>query len=104
MIVNLLEETLDNLRVHGKSISDVRRVTALQDGYVVACSWQEFARQANKEYDCGYGAVEVNEDLRIEGDGWWLERKEYDGAEGWAFKTARPEPAFEGKVVVFVPF
>lgn len=42
--------------------------------------------QKKTTYDSGYGKSEVAEDLVIVGDGWWLERNEYDGAEWWEYK------------------
>ena len=51
-------------------------------------SWDSFKNAFEKiEYDCGYGHQEVAEDLVVVGNGWWLERSEYDGAEGWDFKS-----------------
>jgi hypothetical protein len=40
----------------------------------------------NFEYDCGYGAAEINQELKIIGQGWWFERYEYDGSEQWEYR------------------
>lgn len=39
------------------------------------------------------GTEEVATDLLVVGDGWWLERHEYDGSEWWEHKAlpAKPE-------------
>lgn len=93
-IRNLLNETLAVLERHGKSFEDVIAVVGIDhpvDGLggepPVACSFAEFAKEASFEYDASYGAVEVNPDLKIVGDGWWLERASYDGSEWWEFRA-----------------
>jgi hypothetical protein len=82
---NLLLETLDELNQYKKKPSDVLWI-GTRDGKK-AMSWEEFANKADFEYDDGYGGVEINLNLVVVGDGWWLERHEYDGAEGWSYKT-----------------
>jgi hypothetical protein len=81
---NLLGETLTFLAAVGKSPRDVLWVGSEDGRY--ALSWEEFAQIADVEYDPGYGAQKIAVDLVVVGDGWWLERWEYDGAEGWSFK------------------
>lgn len=90
--MNLLEETLSDLKENGKSPSDVRWVGS-PSGY--ALSWNNFTKIANIEYDDGFGGQEIATDLVIVGDDWWMERKEYDGSEKWSFKflPAKPNPA-----------
>lgn len=84
-MANLLEETLRVLENNGKTTADVRWVG---DGDEYECSWVEFAALAGKTiYDNGFGGAEVAQDLKVVGDGWWLERHEYDGAEWWEFKS-----------------
>lgn len=84
--VNLLEETLEALREAGKSPADVLWVGSRDGAYAV--SWDEFCAIArNTEYEKDSGAPEIAWDLVIAGDGWWLERREYDGSEWWEFKT-----------------
>lgn len=87
MKTNLLAETLEALKERNKSPSDVLWVgTNAARG-----SWDDFAALADIEYDAGYGGNEINENLVIVGDNWWLERGEYDGSEWWDFKTI-PNP------------
>lgn len=80
--MNLLEETIKILQRQGLSHSDVLFVT---DG-ASNCKWQEFADNANFEYDSGYGGNEIHIHLKVVGKDWWLERGEYDGSEWWEYK------------------
>lgn len=88
--MNLLNETLNILKENGKTTADVRWVGR---GSVNAkCSWDDFAKQANFEYDAGYGSAEIPGDLIVAGDDWWLERAEHGGSEWWEFKAVPAEP------------
>lgn len=81
---NLLEETLQKLKDYDKKEEDVLFVTNGKKAF----SWKRFKELAkNLRYDDGYGAAEINTELKIVGKDWWLERYEYDGAEWWDFKT-----------------
>jgi hypothetical protein len=82
-MVNLLEETLKKLQENGKSEKDVLFV----ESFPLVTDWDSFKRNANFEYDNGYGCNEISLGLKIVGDTWWLERDEYDGSEWWNFKT-----------------
>jgi len=83
MKCNLLRETLTSLKDNGKSTEDVKWCGTR----FVSFTWSKFAEIAEKtDYDDDYGAQEVAKDLMIVGDNWWLEREEYDGAEGWEYK------------------
>lgn len=86
--MNLLEETLRKLTSNGKTESDILWVGSRE----VKISWDNFRKSADVEYDAGFGLQEVAQDLLIVGDGWWLERLEYDGSEWWSFKTSPEEP------------
>jgi hypothetical protein len=88
-MINLLEETLLELRQQNKTVSDVRWIGATNYGYA---TWDDFAKVANVRYDNGFGAQEVASDLVIVGDDWWLERYEYDGSESWDYKTIPTKP------------
>lgn len=91
--MNLLQETLDALKENGKTPADVRWVG--RESINAKCSWDDFAKQANFEYDAGYGSEEIPVDLIVAGDDWWLERAEYDGSEWWEFKAVPAEPDCE---------
>ena len=82
-MVNLLQETIDNLLAHNKDENDVLWV----GDSTSSCSWEEFASRSNFNYDNGYGGEAVNTSLIVVGKGWWLERGTYDGSEWWEFKT-----------------
>lgn len=80
---NLLEETIDFLERYGKVPEDVLWV----GNYIIYFDWENFREASNFEYDDGYGTQEIDPSLKVVGKDWWLERDEYDGAEGWEFKT-----------------
>lgn len=80
---NLLEETLGVLSANGKKPEDVYWVGTPE----LNTGWSEFVKIANVEYNPGYGSQEVATDLLVVGNGWWLERHEYDGSEWWEFKN-----------------
>lgn len=85
---NLLEETKEILKENGKSPKDVWWIGNEEFRF----SWTDFVQLANKEYDGGYGSSEVYEGLKVVGEGWWLERGEYDGSEWWEYKEQPKRP------------
>ena len=87
-MTNLLEETKNYLRDNHKTIDDVKWVGNNKFYFDV----NEFLNIANVEYDSGYGAPEVAQDLLVVGDNWWLERHEYDGSEWWEYKEIPLKP------------
>jgi hypothetical protein len=87
-MINLLKETLNFLFLCGKKEEDVRWVGTKTH----KTTWESFKAKADSEYDNGYGLAKVPLDLLIVGDNWWLERSEYDGSEGWCFKSFPSEP------------
>ena len=91
---NLLEETLKALKEHGRTPEDVAWVGSTSFGWF---TWEEFTKVANQEYEAGWGSQKVASDLVVVGKwwqdrAWWLERWEYDGAEGWAYKELPRRP------------
>jgi hypothetical protein len=100
--VNLLKETQAMLASRGKTPLDVRWVGTRYPNFMEGIAprpneapfgtWEEFAAFASFEYDAGSGGAEVNTDLVIVGDDWWLERGEYDGSEWWDFKQLPTPP------------
>jgi hypothetical protein len=79
---NLWEETIKKLEKHNKSFDDVIVIC----GNDFQITKEDFAKYSKTEYDDGFGAPEVAEDLLIIGPDFWLERHEYDGSEWWEFK------------------
>lgn len=86
--MNLLQETTDMLTAWGKTWDDVLWI----GGADFTISIEDFKRQANREYDDDFGSPEVALDLIVVGKDWWLERYEYDGAEGWVYKAYPAKP------------
>jgi hypothetical protein len=92
--INLLEETLETLKQHEKSETDVEWVGSKEWGWF---TWEEFKELAqNCWYNNSYGLEEIAVDLMIVGQDWWLERRSHDGAEWWEFKK-KPEKPTEKK-------
>ena len=100
-MINLARETLDILKEHGKTIKDIR--------WVGGCLWNKreypdmywespddfFIKAARTNYNNGYGEVELDPQLVVVGDDWWLEREDYDGREWWEFKTMPKKEDYE---------
>ena len=88
-MANLLKETLEILKEHGKTPRDVEWVGSKEWGWF---TWEDFEKIADIEYDNGYGAQEIAEDLLVVGKDWWLTREEYDGSEWWQFNQIPQKP------------
>mgnify|MGYP006284353917 FL=1 len=88
-MTNLFEETKEFLENADKTPEDVKWIGSKTYGYF---NWNQFKEIADEEYYSGYGAQEVASDLVVVGDDFWLERREYDGAEGWSFKEIPTKP------------
>ena len=80
--MNLKEESLEVLRIHGKCKEDLKYVCG--DDFRI--SREQFWKLADTEYD-PYGAPEIATDLTIIGEDFWMERSEYEGSELWDFHT-----------------
>lgn len=94
-MTNLWEETTRMLAAHGKTFENVEYVQGSDFGITK----ENFEKVAKKsDYDSGFGAAEVADDLVVVGDNWWLERQEYDGSEWWEYKE-RPKQISEIKEV-----
>lgn len=87
-MANLLQETEEILAQNGKSLSDIEwwgcRKFKLPNN--------KMRELLNVNYDSGFGGQEIATDLILVGNGFWLERGEYDGSEWWDFHTAPVEP------------
>ncbi len=80
---NLLEETKSAVKDSGHKISDIVFI-GNEDGY--GCSWKEYKKLADVQYDRGFGAAAVATDLTIVfTDGATMYRGEYDGSEWWEY-------------------
>ena len=90
--MNLLSETTDFFERNKLTADDIMFIGSRESGY--RCSWGEFQRLADVEYDSGFGAQEVASDLEIIfRDGGVMWRLEYDGSEGWEYRAPFTEPA-----------
>lgn len=85
---NLWEETIEFLKENDKTFDDVLFIQG-EDFKVTKENFEIVAKKTN--YDSGFGAQRVATDLVLIGDGWWIERCEYDGSEWWEFKTIPTE-------------
>lgn len=85
---NLLQETQEILSENGKTIEDILWIGSRD--YLLELD--KFKEIFNVNYDNGFGAPEIAEDLLVVGDDWWLERHEYDGSEWWEFKAMPQKP------------
>ncbi len=79
-IVNLWEETIEVLKENGFKWENVYSI-GTKEGFIPKEVFHQFAKKYN--YDNGYGIEYVPLDLVIEGKGFRLVRKEYDGSEWW---------------------
>lgn len=86
---NLAEETYRAIQRAGYKPSNIKWVRTATGRISVG----EFFEQAAKiDYDADYGVVHIDPTLEVVGQFWWLERRNYDGLEGWVFQRRRQEP------------
>lgn len=88
-MTNLYDETASVLNAHGLSVEDIVNVYG-EEFSISVDNFLEVSK--NTDYDSGFGSAEVANDLIVAGNDWWLERYEYDGSEGWEFKTMATPP------------
>ena len=85
LMINLLDETRNILKEHGKTLDDIIFVG---DTYThIRISVERFISNADYDYDNGYGFEYVNPKLILVGKDFWLERQTEDGAEWWEYKA-----------------
>lgn len=83
-MMNLLQETIEDIKESGHAPEDIIFIGSETSGH--ACTWDEFTMLADKEYDAGFGAQKVADDLIIVfSDGVRMWRHEYDGSESWHY-------------------
>lgn len=81
-MINFLKETIKIIEKSEHSINDIMFIGSDDGEY--ACTWSEFEKLADFEYDNGYGSEKINHNLIIEfNNNERLIRHEYDGAEWW---------------------
>lgn len=92
--MNLLKETQQTIKRVDKTPEDIIYIGSLGSGH--SCTWKEFCKLADKEYDASFGWAEVALDLCIVfNDGSQLERAEYDGSEWWRYYEKPKLPPVE---------
>ena len=97
-MINLLKETIMFLAKIGKTLEDVLWI----GGNDFTISKDDFIHLANVEYDNGYGINYVPRDLKLVGSDWWIQRREYDGSEGWEYMTFPTKPINEQRINILV--
>ena len=91
-MTNLLKETKEAIASSGHTEADIVFIGSESSGH--QCTWAEFCVLADVDYDSGFGAAQVAQDLIVVfSDGQKLWRGEYDGSEWWEHSTPfkRPE-------------
>lgn len=82
--MNLLKETLEDIKESGHAIEDIVFIGGEDSGY--CCEWADFKVIADINYNSGFGAQEIASDLVIVfSDGSKMWRHEYDGSECWKY-------------------
>ena len=89
--MNLLQETLDDIRRSGHKVEDIVFIGSEISGHY--CTWDEYKKLADIEYDSGFGAQKVASDLVIVfNDKSKMWRHEYDGSESWCYSAPFIKP------------
>jgi hypothetical protein len=83
MMTNLLDETELAIWDSGHTPGDIVFIGSVETAH--ACTWEQFRRLANFEYET-HGVAQIPTDLRIVfRDGSDLHREDVDGLEWWEF-------------------
>ena len=84
---NLLQETIEVLKWHNKTLEDIIFVKDDKDEDINSkITIEELKTILDVNYDNGWGIIEINMHLQLIGKDFWLERHEYDGSEWWEYK------------------
>ena len=95
--MNLLKETIDDIKNSGHKIKDISFIGSESSGH--QCTWKKFTALADKNYDSGFGAQKVASDLMIAFiDGSTMVRGEYDGSESWDYSVPFTMPKDNKKI------
>lgn len=86
--MNFLKETVEGIKKSGHKTSDIVFIGSEKSGH--QCTWKEFTKLADIEYD---GGAEIAGDLIIVfSDGGKMWRGEYDGSEWWEYSPPFKQP------------
>ncbi len=95
--MNLLSETIEDIKDSGHKISEIIFIGSEHSGH--SCTWNEFTALANHDYDNGFGAQKVADDLIIVfKDTAKMWRHEYDGSECWNYSKPFKVPEDKKKI------
>ena len=95
--MNFLAETIDAIKRAGKTIDDIIFIGSEQSGH--CCTWDEFEKMADFDYDNGYGGQDIPRDLIIVfADKTIMRRGEYDGSEWWEWMPIFEMPKEKHKI------
>lgn len=86
--MNFKEETLEIIRISEHTIDDVMFIGSDNGKYRMTI--EKFLEVSDFEYDSGYGAPQIPQDLIIYfKDNTYAERAEYDGSEWWEYNVKK---------------
>ena len=91
--MTLLEETKQKIQDLKYDTDSIVFIGSKETGH--SCTWSEFEKLADIEYNSGYGGQEIASDLAIVfADGMTMFRLEYYGSECWDYITpfVAPKP------------
>lgn len=81
-MINLLQETIKVIQACGHTEREIVFIGSMDSGH--RCTWAQFEKLADIEYDADFGRQNVARDLVIVfTDGNRLARFDYDGEESW---------------------
>ena len=84
MTINFLKETLEAIEQSGHIVDEIVFIGSLETGH--SCSWTEFKKLANQDYNSASCVQKVAVDLVIVfSDGQTMWRHDYGGYEGWMY-------------------
>ena len=94
--MNLLAETIHDINESGHEVADIKFIGSQYSGY--QCTWEEYIKLADREYDSGFSGVKVASDLIIVfNDDIYMTRGAYDGSE-WEYNKPFKMPKDTKKI------
>ena len=102
-MINFLKETLEAIEQSGHIVDEIVFIGSLETGH--NCSWTEFKKLANQDYDSNSGLQRIAVDLVIVfSDGQTMWRHDYGGCEGWMYSKPVVFPSANHPIAsLFVP-
>ncbi len=103
MTINFLKETLEAIEQSGHIVDEIVFIGSLESGH--NCSWTEFKKLANQDYDNISCMQKIADDLVIVfSDGQTMWRHDYGCQEGWMYSKPVVFPAANHPIAsLFVP-